>query len=272
MPSSSTRWGAPLWWFVSETGCIAVPCKLAAMQRVLGECGVAVYLLLAAEAGGYGVWVERGKTEIARHLHTSNRRVSVALDALADVGLLVMLEGRNQHGSTQMKLLAPECSRCTLACDKAAQPPVSIAERDAQLSMAAVDAASPPTAPVAREIDRIFEVYDHWNRQEGLVRHRGMMPRFEKAIAGALHQLEKGRYPDAMTEILHAITNYAEVLRDPALIWTHSWTIDDFLNRGLTRFLDEAKPHETFRMHEQSARNGAQRFEQSRGPGAFIGL
>jgi hypothetical protein len=76
--------------------------------------------------------------------------------------------------------------------------------------------------------------------------------------------------------IAEAIANYATVLAGGEFMWSHSWTLIDFLNRGLDRFVPEARPLENFRRRDgekfgrrdvsgTAMREAADRLEQRRG-------
>jgi hypothetical protein len=47
-------------------------------------------------------------------------------------------------------------------------------------------------------------------------------------------------------EIMEAIDNYDTVLKGDDYYWSHYWTLKDFLQRGLDKFLSEAKPLTNF--------------------------
>lgn len=82
-------------------------------------------------------------------------------------------------------------------------------------------------------------VFDAWKSHTNLISHKTIKPH-ESAIKKALknHSLE---------EIQSAIKNYAHVLGSQDHFWEYSWTLKDFLTRGLDRFLDEANPIENFK-------------------------
>ena len=45
---------------------------------------------------------------------------------------------------------------------------------------------------------------------------------------------------------MQAINNYAVVLKSEDYFWTHEWTLEDFLSRGLGKFVEEAHPLTNF--------------------------
>jgi hypothetical protein len=46
--------------------------------------------------------------------------------------------------------------------------------------------------------------------------------------------------------VLKAIDNYAKVLQSPLHWFSYKWTLEDFLQRGLAKFVDEADPLNNF--------------------------
>ena len=47
-------------------------------------------------------------------------------------------------------------------------------------------------------------------------------------------------------EILCAIDNYSTVLKSDDYFWSHEWTLEDFISRGLDKFTEEAHPLTNF--------------------------
>ena len=54
-------------------------------------------------------------------------------------------------------------------------------------------------------------------------------------------------------EIAQAITNYAKVLDGTEYFFKYRWTLKDFLNRGLEKFLQAARPLDNFRVNKPIA-------------------
>lgn len=75
-----------------------------------------------------------------------------------------------------------------------------------------------------------------WNEQE-IVKHKKVTTIMKKTI-------DKITKNDDYTylEIFIAFKNYATILKSPQYSWTYQWTMADFLNRGLHKFVDEARP------------------------------
>lgn len=82
-----------------------------------------------------------------------------------------------------------------------------------------------------------------WLAQDPLIRHQPKVLRsraYKSAISKALSV-----YSEA--DIVAAISSYALVLSSREHFFDYRWTLKDFLNRGLDRFVPEANPLENFR-------------------------
>lgn len=77
---------------------------------------------------------------------------------------------------------------------------------------------------------------EEWN-DHGIIKHKKVTARMKKAIDKVMKNAD---YP--LTEIFKAFNNYAYVLKSPRFFWNYKWTMEDFLNRGLHKFVDEAEP------------------------------
>jgi len=86
-------------------------------------------------------------------------------------------------------------------------------------------------------------VFEHWNAQ-GIIVHRKLSSKDQGAINGALKDFTR-------EDILKAIVNYSQVLKSPDHFFKHRWTLRDFLQRGLRKFVDEADPFNNFRKNGQ---------------------
>lgn len=83
-------------------------------------------------------------------------------------------------------------------------------------------------------------VFDFWNQQE-IIKHKEISPKIKQAINGAL---KNKKTPEMIVE---AITNYAYVVKSKDHYFSHKWTLEDFIQRGLSKFLPEADPLENFK-------------------------
>lgn len=76
----------------------------------------------------------------------------------------------------------------------------------------------------------------NWNEQKIIV-HKKITSRRKKAIDKVLKNDDYS--PE---EIFKAFQNYGTVLRSPLYFWDYVWSLEDFLQRGLHRFVDEVDP------------------------------
>ena len=87
------------------------------------------------------------------------------------------------------------------------------------------------------EVDkRIYIViFDRWNEKK-IVVHKKLTDKIKRKINGLLD--------DGYTEeeILAAIDNYAIVLKGSQYNWTHKWCLEDFLARGVKKFVPAVEP------------------------------
>ena len=93
----------------------------------------------------------------------------------------------------------------------------------------------------------IYNIYSHWNTK-GIINHRKKNPKMEYAIKKAIKDYGE-------EEIINAINNYAIVVKSEKYWFSYSWTLTDFLKRGLDRFIDESKPLRNF-LKERDVKGG----------------
>lgn len=100
------------------------------------------------------------------------------------------------------------------------------------------DGPSTPTPSASNEA-LIFEV---WRDESSLINHRDayLTRGVRGVIARAVDQY-------GVDDVAAAIRAYAAVLGSEAHFWSHRWTLKDFLNRGLDKFVPEAEPLRNFR-------------------------
>jgi len=109
----------------------------------------------------------------------------------------------------------------------------------------------PTTEPVKKKKEILKEnlkenisvVFDHWNSLR-IVVHKTLRDRMRTAIKVALKSY-------SVEELLQAMTNYAEVLHGDDYFWEYRWTLDDFLRRGLEKFMDGEVARENYRIREE---------------------
>lgn len=95
--------------------------------------------------------------------------------------------------------------------------------------------------------ENIYSVFEFWNEKK-ITTHRSI-EKHKSSINAAL-----GVYNE--TEIKNAISNYSKILIEDAYYWTHRWTLKDFLQRGLERFVDENNPFENFKNENKDKKTG----------------
>lgn len=84
-----------------------------------------------------------------------------------------------------------------------------------------------------------IDYFNHWNKME-IIKHRSLPKKAESKIKKLLNDYSK-------EEIIKAITNYSEILKNSDYYWTYKWTLSDFLYKGIERFFDESDPFSNFR-------------------------
>lgn len=87
--------------------------------------------------------------------------------------------------------------------------------------------------------ESIYSIFEYWN-SKGIIRHRELKQRWRKTINARLKHY-------TAEQIKEAIDNYATVLSSEEYYWTYRWTLEEFLKRGLDKFLTENKPLENYR-------------------------
>jgi hypothetical protein len=79
-----------------------------------------------------------------------------------------------------------------------------------------------------------IDFLEKWNEQKIII-HKKITSKKESAIKKALKDFTQ-------EEIFKSFQNYATVLHSSEYFWNYTWTMEDFLQRGLHRFVDEAEP------------------------------
>lgn len=75
-------------------------------------------------------------------------------------------------------------------------------------------------------------IFNYWNSKKIIV-HRKLTDKLKQRIKVILDDYTK-------EEILKAIDNYAVIVNDAKYYFSYKWTLGDFLQRGLERFLDDS--------------------------------
>ena len=92
-----------------------------------------------------------------------------------------------------------------------------------------------------------IQLFGYWNSKEIIV-HRKLTDKMKTKIRVALENRTE-------EEIIRAIDNYATVLKSEEYYWTYEWIFEDFLVRGLSKFVDEAHPLTNFLSKNNPAQN-----------------
>jgi len=86
-----------------------------------------------------------------------------------------------------------------------------------------------------KEYESIYKkVFDHWNAAD-IIKHKYLTDLFYGDINTRLD------YGYTLEEICQAITNYAYILNGRQFFWSHRWTLQEFVRRGLDKFMDLGK-------------------------------
>lgn len=103
-----------------------------------------------------------------------------------------------------------------------------------------ISGQQPTTNKNSTEQREIYKcIFDHWNDQRIIV-HRMLSEKDIRALNGAFKDFTQD-------SILKAITNYSSVLESPDHYFKHKWTLCDFIQRGLSKFVDAADPSSNYR-------------------------
>lgn len=78
-------------------------------------------------------------------------------------------------------------------------------------------------------------VWAAWQECDNLTRHKRWSQPMTKSLAKALGDYE-------LADVCEAIRLYSTILRSEAHYWTHIWTLDEFLARGVGKFAPETQP------------------------------
>lgn len=76
----------------------------------------------------------------------------------------------------------------------------------------------------------INNIYVFWNKQN-IIKHRKLTNKMRNKIRTTLKEYKE-------EEIKAAIQNYSEILNSDKYWFTYRWTIDEFLHKGLEKFID----------------------------------
>lgn len=98
--------------------------------------------------------------------------------------------------------------------------------------------------------DQIYNRFlAQWNKCK-IVQHKKITTGMKKAIDKVIKHVD---YP--LSEVFGSFENYAFILNSPDYSWSYKWTMEDFLNRGLHKFVDEAQPFDNNKKEVKPAPN-----------------
>lgn len=80
------------------------------------------------------------------------------------------------------------------------------------------------------KVNNYTVIFKLWNSLE-VIKHKKLTADIKRAIDRALRD-------SSLEEVSQAIKNYAEILKGEQYYFKYSWTLKDFLKRGLDKFLD----------------------------------
>ncbi|MEW6455100.1 MAG: replication protein [Acidobacteriota bacterium] len=99
-----------------------------------------------------------------------------------------------------------------------------------------------PNSQKEEKTSPIQDIFSYWN-SKGIIKHRELTANLQSVINARLKKYS----PE---EIKEAIDNYYTILTDDKYFWTYKWTLKEFLQRGLEKFLTENKPFENYSKSE----------------------
>ena len=111
-------------------------------------------------------------------------------------------------------------------------------------------AAIPETKAETKTDINIYTIFDFWN-SKNIIKHKSI----SKTLRGHINARLTGGY--AVDELTDAMNNYAEVLQSDQYYWTHKWSLQEFLLRGLDKFLTINNPLENYKVSNGGNKNTA---------------
>jgi hypothetical protein len=220
-------------------------------DKPASDKAIRLFAVLAAAAQS----PERGKQLsqrwLAEQMGCATSSVRSAAGELVKVGALTIEAAQLANGAKAENVYVLHASPSTTpptSADLPADPPADASADYARAILAGGE------RPKAEELDpppkpEVVIAASWMAHAPPLIRHRDAVFRSDKtcrAIRAALRT-----YP--VEDVTTAIGNYATVLGDPEYRWEHSWTLAEFLTRGLDRFVDEAEPLTNFLRYKRTA-------------------
>jgi hypothetical protein len=181
---------------------------------------------------------------VPRLKNHTDETISKSLQRMADVGLIILYR---VNGDSYLQYNQFDEHQAGLHKDREAPslcppPPVKVRKGPVKVRQ------SPEKVPLNIREDKIREsnirVLESWNSLNIRNLKDGESKVREKTEAKIQAVLED--YPADV--IIKAIENYGEVIHHPELFFfSYKWELSEFLQRGLRKFMDDAKPFENFK-------------------------
>jgi len=103
----------------------------------------------------------------------------------------------------------------------------------------------------------IYSVFTLWNSVE-IIHHKKLTDEIKRAI-----EIKLKDFP--LDEMCQAIKNYAEIVKDDQYYFNHSWTLKEFLTRGLEKFMNMEVAKRNFKTNNGLAGKREGKESKSRG-------
>lgn len=103
-----------------------------------------------------------------------------------------------------------------------------------------------------------MELFKFWNRQPYLIKHTlGTITRNKSEIKGIVKSVGNGDMEVGLKAVNESIKNYNYIFKDDRYWYTHTWTLINFLRRGVDNFISHNKPYERFLKKEKTTKDPA---------------
>jgi hypothetical protein len=167
------------------------------------------------------------------------RTVRRNIAELAEQGFVAKVDRRRRQDGT----LSTWLLRLPIDEPTGHERPVEPAAAGGRADLVLLTESSEAKASESPKIEKIRLVTSVWARYAPpLIQHRAKFLE-SRGTKAAIERSFRVYEADVVAE---AIANYAACLGGDEFVWSHSWTLPDFLKRGLDRFVPEARPLENF--------------------------
>jgi phage replication O-like protein O len=97
-------------------------------------------------------------------------------------------------------------------------------------------------------------IFEHWNRK-GIIKHQKFTDKQKRKVKTALKDY-------GFVKLKEIIDTYALITLDDKYYWTHKWSIEDFMQRGLSKFEDRQIAIENYPVKKDKPKNRFHNFDQ----------